>query len=151
MAEPIRYLALAALLLAAAGPAPAQVRLKPDAPPATAEARTDCLGSERTLAERRRAWNAAARRHGEDATALADEGRALDQRRAQVQPADVAALNDFNDRNAARNARVEAHNARMAELERERAALHADEAALRQRCSGRAFSPRPAAPASAAR
>lgn len=96
-------------------------------------------------------WLAAARRHGDDATALADEGRALDQQRSQVQAADMVALNDFNARNAARNARVEAHNARLAELERERATLDADEAALRQRCSGRAFSPRPATPAAGVR
>lgn len=141
----------AALLLATALPGAAQVRLNPDAPPATREALRDCQRDARAVAERRRAWNVAARQHADEATALASDGRALDALRTQVQPADTAALDDFNARNAARNARVEAHNARLAELERERATLDADETALRQRCSGRAFAPRSAAPASGAR
>lgn len=144
----LRHRALGALLLAACSASGfAQVRLKPEAPPATAEARRDCLAEQRTLADRRRAWSAAARQHGEDAEALAASGRELDAQRARLDPVDVRTLEVFNTRNAERNLRVEAHNARLAELERERSVIDADEAALRQRCSGRAF---PAARAASA-
>ena len=120
-------------------PCISQVNLKPGLTPLSRQELKACILRDDDLKVRDQSLRKAGSEHDADTAAIGQEAKQLAEIMRAIDPADQAAVDEFNRRNDERNRRVEVHNKRTEALNSTQAELQAARADYMSACLSRPY------------